>query len=179
MKSALWPLALCLGFVPLFVAAQQQSVSADRVVVEDADTLLIDVGGSRYRVQLPGIDAPERIMNPKLQRDISRTGLSAEALLPLGAAAADALRRMLPDFLPYRLAFDPKAKDKYGRTPGDLVDARGRLLSLRLVEEGYAAPVGPMERRDPALIDAMKTAREARRGLWQRFPQATAAWAGL
>ena len=55
--------------------------------IEDADTLLVEVAGVSYRVQLPDIDAPENTANPKLQRDIERTGLDAEALLALGRQA--------------------------------------------------------------------------------------------
>ena len=55
------------------VHAATSSVAVDKVGIEDADTLLVDVAGTAYRIQLPDIDAPESVPNPKLQRDVERT----------------------------------------------------------------------------------------------------------
>jgi len=160
------------------VWADPQQVAVETVQLEDADTLLIDVGGVTYRIQLPGVDAPENTMNPKLQRDIERTGLDAETLLGLGRAADEGLRGLLVEFTPYVLDFDPDRRDKYGRVPGDLLDAHGRRLSVRLVESGYAIPM-PMTLSaqqvlpDPALAEAVGE----RRGLWGSHADAFAAWA--
>ena len=121
MRTHRWLIACSLSVVSLVSVAGQQTIAPERVDVEDADTLLMQVAGASYRIQLPGIDAPESVMNPKLQRDIGRTGLSADTLLPLGQAAVTGLQQLLPSFQPYRLVFDPEVKDRYGRTPGDLV----------------------------------------------------------
>ena len=178
MTTRRWLIACALSMMSLVSIAGQQTIAPERVDVEDADTLLVQVGGSSYRVQLPGVDAPESVMNPKLQRDIGRTGLSADLLLPLGQAAVTGLQQLLPSFQPYRLVFDPEAKDRYGRTPGDLVDDQGVSLSLRLVEAGFAVPARPAATREQALRDAAARARQGRRGLWQSHPEAAAAWAG-
>ena len=108
--------------------------------IEDADTLLVEAAGVSYRVQLPDIDAPENTANPKLQRDIERTGLDAEALLSLGRRANEGLRDLLRDFAPYQLHFDPDSRDRYGRVPGELVNA-GPTTQSPPGRRGYAVPV--------------------------------------
>jgi len=159
--------------------ADPQRAVPESVQIEDADTLLIDVGGVAYRVQLPGVDAPENTMNPKLQRDIQRTGLDEEALLELGRAADEGLRGLLREFVPHTLDFDPLNQDKYGRVPGDLVDAEGRRLSVRLVESGYAVPLQAQDSATPSPLDAaLARAQAERRGLWGSHAHSFARWAG-
>ncbi|MCP5430278.1 MAG: hypothetical protein H6962_08775 [Chromatiaceae bacterium] len=82
MKKAVTGLLLLACSSALNAAPQQ--VVPESVQIEDADTLVVEVAGVSYRIQLPDIDAPENTMNQKLQRDIERTGLGAEALLALG-----------------------------------------------------------------------------------------------
>lgn len=178
MNKCRWPTVLVVLALPAVIAAAEQTVTPGQVGVEDADTLLVRVEDTVYRIQLPGVDAPESLMNPKLRRDMGRTALSAETLLPLGHSAVDGLQRLLPAFEPYRLVFDPDITDRYGRTPGDLVDGDGVSLSLRLVESGYAIPVGPPASRSAQLSNAVARARQAGVGLWGAFPQTAAAWAG-
>ncbi len=167
-------LLICSGAL----TAAPQEVVPGGVQIEDADTLLVEVAGVSYRVQLPDIDAPENTANPKLQRDIERTGLDAEALLALGRRADEGLRDLLRDFAPYQLHFDPDNRDRYGRVPGELVNAAGQQLSLRLVEEGYAVPVvntDPL--RQAALDAAASAARAGGRGLWGTQSDNFARWA--
>lgn len=172
-----WLAALGLSIAITSVAAPLLAASPEQVHIEDADTLLVEIEGVSYRIQLVGIDAPESSMNPKLQRDMERTGLSAEVLQALGLAADRRLRELLVEFHPYQLLFDPQRKDRYGRTPGDLIDAHGTLLSLRLVQEGYAIPVGPPAQQEKKLQEAANVARKTTRGLWLSHPDAVRAWA--
>ena len=174
-----WLASLCLSLTFAVVAAPGQAVTPELVEIEDADTLRVVVASVSYRIQLIGIDAPESSMNPKLQHDMQRTGLAAKVLLPLGHAANGRLRELLTEFRPYRLVFDPQRKDRYGRTPGDLIDAKGNFLSLRLVQEGYAIPVGPPETRKQVLVEAANSALQASRGLWHSYPETANAWAGI
>jgi len=172
-----WLASLGLSMTIAVVAAPLESLTPEQVQIEDADTLLVQVNGVSYRIQLVGIDAPESSMNPKLQRDMQRTGLTAESLLPLGLAANRRLRELLPEYRPFRLVFEPQRKDRYGRTPGDLTDIQGAPLSLRLVQEVYAVPVGAPAQQEKGLLEAANTARRATRGLWQSHPDAVEAWA--
>ena len=164
---------LCTG-----LHAEIQRVAPDIVGVEDADTLQVEVGGVSYRIQLPGVDAPESVPNPKLLRDVERTGMDADSLLALGRAADRGLHEQLTGFLPYSLRFDPEQHDKYGRVPGELHRADGQRLSVSLVEAGYAIPLPGLDPAQQAeLVAAMAGARDERRGLWGSHPDAFAAWA--
>lgn len=169
-------LALSLGLAG--AATAREAVQPQQLEIEDGDTLQVELDGASYRIQLPGIDAPENGINPKLQRDMQRTGLEAAALLPLGDAASEGLKRLLADFRPYRLVFDPQRKDRYGRTPGDLLDESGTPLSLRLVAQGYAIPAGPAAAGQQGLIEAAIAARQSGLGLWGSHPETASAWAG-
>ena len=77
--------------------------------VEDGDTVLIVIEGEEQRVQLTGIDAPEDTDNPKLQRDMQRTGLERERLLVLGQLSREYLRRLTKIGAPYTLHYQPAA----------------------------------------------------------------------
>ena len=175
-------LGVLLGLVLVqgLVLAQDSFLSPQSVAVEDADTLLVELDGRSYRVQLVDIDAPESVPNPKLQRDAERTGLDSASLLALGQAADAALAELLVEFQPYRLRFEAESPDRYGRVPGDLYDAAGRALSAELVARGYAIPLpGRPEPAASGLDSAMHTARRAGRGLWGTHPETFNAWAGI
>jgi len=172
---ALLVAAVCI----MAVQAETQQRVPTKLEVEDADTLQAEVGGVSYRIQLPGIDAPESVPNPKLMRDVERTGRDAETLLALGRRADQGLRELLPGFMPYQLHFDSEIRDKYGRTPGDLRDAQGRWLSVSMVEAGYAIPRGKVDaRRQAALTQARADAESQGRGLWGGSSDDFSAWAG-
>ena len=99
-------------------------------------------------------------------------------MLELGHAADEGLRGLLSEFAPYVLDFDPGGRDRYGRVPGDLVDAEGRRLSVRLVERGYAIPMPTALPAQQVLLDpALAEAMGERRGLWGTRAEAFAAWA--
>ena len=160
--------------------AEIQQVNPGLVKVEDADTLSVEVDGVPYRVQLPGVDTPESVQNPKLLRDVQRTGLDADTLLPMGRTADQWMREQLNSFKPYSLHFDPMQRDKYGRVPGDFFTADGRRLSTLIVEAGYGVPVGRLQpARQQELADARSRAQQERRGLWGSHAEAFAAWADV
>lgn len=169
-------LMLLSGALP----ADEEVATLPVLEIEDADTLLVKLKGETYRVQLPDIDAPESTPNPKLQRDLERTGLAADALLALGQAADAGLRDLLREFQPYAVHLNPQSPDRYGRVPGDLRDGSGRALSTRLVEQGYAVPLpGLSGPRAEDLAAALSAARGAGLGLWGSHPDAFGAWAGI
>lgn len=177
MKNRMMTTLLLTSLAGALVAAPRQ-VETTGVEIEDADTLLVEVDGVSYRIQLPGIDAPESSVNPKLQRDVQRTGLDAEVLLALGRAADAGLQGLLETSGPFVLSFDPDNRDRYGRVPGELLDTGGRALSLRLVETGYAIPAGDAQGRAAELDAALAAAKSGGRGLWGLDPETFAAWAG-
>ena len=172
-------LLLCLFLVPGPAGADEYPVPPGGLHVEDGDTVLIEFDGKEQRVQLEGIDAPEDGDNPKLQRDLARTGLERERLLALGRLSTEYLRRLTRIGEPYSLHYAPDRRDRYGRIVGDLRDARGRSLSETILVGGYAIVAN---RTDTDLAERLRPleaeAERSRVGLWALDPEATRAWAG-
>jgi endonuclease YncB( thermonuclease family) len=115
--------------------------------IVDGDSLVLDVRGSQYRIDLWGIDAPERKQ-------------------PWGKAAADRLNRTLTGrFVNVRV--DGGGDD--GRIVGRVM-LRGRDIGLDLLHDGLAwsAIPGdgtPQQAAHPYNL-AQRQASIARRGLW-------------
>jgi micrococcal nuclease len=163
---------------PLFAA--ERITLESTIEVEDGDTLIIDIDGQRTRIQLAGIDAPEDRDNPKFRVDLRRTRLEPEQLLPLGRVATEQLRFLIREQGPFILHFDPQRPDRYGRTPGDLVNAQGDSVAAQMVANGYAIPLGRGLPADLAhRLGALEArARDDAKGLWGLYPQAARRWAG-
>ena len=106
--------------------------------IEDGDTLLVEVKGVPKRIQLAGLDAPEDTVNPKLQRDMERSGLTEETLLSLGKAATAHLEKLAVTGESVRLVGDINARDKYGRTPMLAYDEAGNPINEAMIEDGFA-----------------------------------------
>jgi endonuclease YncB( thermonuclease family) len=116
--------------------------------VLDGDSLVLDVRGSQYRIELSGIDAPE--LNQ-----------------PWGQAAADRLKQALTGGF---IVVDSAYTAPDGRVRGR-VTYKNRDVGLDLLLEGLAwSTIGPVtetpyETNHP-YRDAAAAARQARRGLW-------------
>ncbi|VFR54113.1 putative nuclease [plant metagenome] len=132
--------------------------------VADGDTVTLQVGGSRHRVRLASIDAPE-------------TGKEGKAGQPYGQAS----RRALSDMVAGR---DVRArcfeKDQYDRDICDLELPEGPTVNRRMVESGMAwanRQGRDQHLRDRALIGLEQSARDARLGLWaDAKPEQPWAW---
>ncbi len=152
------------------------------VAVEDGDTVLVAMPAGEVRVQLSGVDAPEAEVNPKFKVDVGRTGLAAEALLPLGRAATAHLKSLLPKGREVIFSGDPEIRDKYGRLPGELITRDGRSVNIAMVSAGFArvleSPSVP-----PDLMEQLKKAWERaehqKLGLWRSHATVFRAWAGI
>lgn len=179
------PIAKHLLFLVLSLAIN--SVSADSapyslLQVEDGDTLLLDVDGNPTRVQLQGIDAPEDVANPKLIRDVERTGKSTELLLGLGQQATQHLNQLIGTATQIEITGNLKITDKYGRVPvfASLPGAK-YSLNAAMVSQGYAIALPG----DQSVIDTTENlqqlelrARGENAGLWQSNPELMQAWSG-
>jgi len=164
------------------VWAEQRSIQAESIRVEDGDTLSVILDGKPLRIQLIGIDAPEDSDNPKFRVDLKRTGLAADALRPMGQSATHLLRFLIdtqgPNFL---LDYQPGQPDRYGRIPGDL---RGRnqasSVAEQMLSDGYAITIarGLPPQRAEALKARESRARNTGRGIWRLYPEVSRAWSG-
>lgn len=149
--------------------------------VEDGDTLVIDLDGQPVRLQLLGIDAPEDVANPKLERDIKRTGLDQEALLHLGHEASNHLRSLIHTGDRVQIEGDLGKRDKYGRVPVVAFASDGRSLNATMIADGYAIVLGryPLDVHRRQQYQQLETqAIKEQRGLWGSAHQAMRAWSG-
>ena len=123
--------------------------------VTDGDTLRLADG---RRIRLVQVDAPE----PRTEC--------------WGEEAAQELAEVVPPGTSVQLERDPGLddRDRFGRLLR-YVTRDGGLVNLALVERGAAAPYffrGERGRHADELLEAGRSARDARRGLWGGCPSA-------
>jgi micrococcal nuclease len=119
--------------------------------VPDGDTLNVIYKGRPQKARLIGIDAPELGQRPWGQRAKKRLeGMVAES----GGKA--------------RIELDIETHDKYGRLLAYVWGRDGRLMNLRMVEEGFALiyTFPPNVKYVDLFRAAQKRARDAKRGVW-------------
>jgi micrococcal nuclease len=121
---------------------------AEVIRVHDGDTVTLSYKGSKYRVRLIGIDAPE--LGQK----------------PWGRISKNHLKEILPDRI--KIEMDVQSRDRYGRLLAYLRDENGTLINQKMVEDGYAVllTIPPNVKHVDELKEAQRKAREAGRGLW-------------
>ena len=142
----------CLAAILFGVSGLSEAVDRQlpgRVLwVVDGDSLVLDVRGSQYRIELSGIDAPE--LNQ-----------------PWGQLAADRLKRALTGGF---VVVDSADTAPDGRVHGRLT-YKNRDIGLDLLHEGLAwCTIGPVTETpydtNHPYRDAESAARQTRRGLW-------------
>lgn len=166
--------------------AAEFTITLDAVAVEDGDTLLVQLDGAEERIQLAGIDAPEDTDNPKLQKDIERTGLDRDALIAMGQASTQHLRDLVNRGGPFVFTYDPEKRDRYGRITAEVsaADNGAGSLNIAMIEDGYAivmpVPNQPAGDDSPAVGRAglQREAIATRRGLWGDHRENALAWRG-
>jgi micrococcal nuclease len=163
------------------IAQSDESSRYPLVAVEEGDTVTIQVDGEIKRLQLDGIDAPEDAANPKLAKDIERTGLSSTSLLALGQAATTHLKRLVAPGDALEVAGDLAGSDRYGRIP--VFISKEKLdLNAAMVADGYAvvlkrASIAPEIMAELSALQ--RQAQQDKRGLWGSHPEETLRWSGL
>ncbi len=123
------------------------------VEVYDGDTIGVMIKGSREKIRLIGIDAPE-------------TGQQL-----WGQMAKEHLRELLEhsDWV-VALEFDMQDRDKYGRLLRYVTTPDGRMLNLQMIKDGYAMllTVPPNIRYVGEFRNAQHEARGKSIGIWGR-----------
>jgi micrococcal nuclease len=172
------PFLVAALLVSSTLSARELVLKPGDIRVEDGDTLVVVLDGKEERVQLAGIDAPEDADNPKLKKDLERTGLEQEALLTLGRAATEKLSALVRDSAELRLNLDSENRDRYGRLTATIDTDEGGSLNQAMVADGYAIalPSGD-ETANADLKTLEQQARQAGRGLWGNSPAAER-WGG-
>ena len=147
MRLATQNLLLCC-LLTLPCAANAETLTGKVTRIVDGDTVVLDVQGTKHRVRLAGIDAPERNQ-------------------PWGEAATRELRRQVAG---QQVLVEWSKRDRWKRLIG-IIRLDGEDVNLHLVDRGlawhykkYQGEQSPGDR--DAYSAAQGSAERARRGLW-------------
>lgn len=123
--------------------------------VIDGDTFWVEDAGSKYKVRLIGVDAPET----RNSRWKQKGALAAEA---------KAFVRQLIDDQSVRLVFDVQRNDRYQRVLAYVYLMDGTFLNAELLKAGYAVvdTYPPNVKHVERFTELQKAARENRVGVW-------------
>jgi endonuclease YncB( thermonuclease family) len=161
MTSLLLILLIMLWLYPEFFGlrgGEIKTVSGDKVIVRDGDTLTI--GAQDYR--LHGIDAPE----------FSQTCKDGEARdWACGKVARAALLSLISG---QTLACEERARDKFGRIVATCTDSTGQDIAKAIVVRGMAISFGGFA--DGPYADEAAIAEAAKIGIWQGAFEQPQAW---
>lgn len=112
--------------------------TAEIVRVTDGDSFEVQLRGTRERVRLIGIDAPEASQNTKAYRDAERSLRDIEVIVSEGKKATEFLRGLVRTGDVVTLEFDAQERDKYGRILAYMYLPDGRMVNELLLEAGHA-----------------------------------------
>lgn len=132
----------------------------DGVVVKvvDGDTITVDSGGTRVKVRLDGIDAPETEKINRKTEAVTKPGQ------PYGE---EALRALADKVSNQSVRLEVLAIDKYRRSVS-MVWLGDRNINREMVQEGWAwAYRKYLDRSNKYFLDDEGIARSEKRGIWQ------------
>ena len=157
MLNAILALALAL---PVYAKEPIRIIDGVASKVSDGDTIHVMSGGTKVKVRLYGIDAPETEKSNKKTGKVSKPGQ------PYGDEAWHALESKV---LRKQVRLEVMDVDRYGRTVS-VVRLGERNVNREMVADGWAWAYRQYLDRPHAseYIDAEEQARKARKGLWQQ-----------
>ena len=143
------------GDAPQATANQEYAVNATVIRVVDGDTVDFDIGGTKERVRLIGIDTPE---TKKPDAPVQCYGPEASAFT----------ESPLPKGTRVHLERDVEARDKYNRLLAYVYLADGTFVNLAIVRGGYAhlLTIPPNVTHADDIVAAARAAEAENAGLW-------------
>ena len=175
LRPLLWLFIATLCHTSLLVAETYHGI-VTRVI--DGDTIRVDIKKKNVKVRLIGIDALEKIDNPKAQKDAERLHQSEFVAKQGGIAARNYLSTLLAPGDPVTLETDRTEYDQYGRTLAYVFDKENTVINLKLIADGYAGLLiyAPNDSRAAELSKAFDEAKQQQRGLWKQGLHLTYRW---
>ena len=121
------------------------------IKAHDGDTVSVILNGSREKVRLIGIDAPEikqRTWGTKARKHLEKMLIASNRTVIL--------------------EFDVERRDKYGRLLCYIFTPDRKMLNIQMVKDGYAVlfTIPPNIKYVDELRMAQNEARQHRRGIW-------------
>ncbi len=149
--------------LPTELQESSQFIKVQRII--DGDTFVLSNG---EKIRLIGIDTPESRPNPKLYRDVKRTGQDIDAVIAMGEEATKFARQLL-EGKRVNLEFDITPRDRYGRLLAYAYLEDGTFVNAEIIRAGYAQvmTVPPNIKYQELFLKLQKEARESRKGLWK------------
>jgi micrococcal nuclease len=159
-----------------FVYAETFKGTVTRII--DGDTIRVTVKKSNIKVRLIGIDALEKIDNPKAQKDSLRLNQTQEFAKKGGFEARNYLSTLIAPGDTITLETDRSRYDQYGRTLAYIFDSEGTFINKKLILDGYAGLLiyAPNDSRARELSDAFDDSKNNKRGLWNEGFNLTYRW---
>lgn len=136
--------------------------------IYDGDTFEAEINGKPEKIRMLGIDTPERSDSEKFERDMERTSKDRKTIQTLGESSYQNTIRLIGG-KKVILKTEPGGddKDRYGRLLRYVYLEDGTFVNLKIVEEGHANAYRKFKlSKQKEFIDAEKTAREQKKGLW-------------
>ena len=136
-------------------ATGEFAANATVIRVVDGDTVDFDIGGTKERVRLIGIDTPE---TKKPDTPVQCYGPEASAFTA----------SLLPEGTAVHLERDVEARDKYDRLLAYVYLADGTFVNLAIVRGGYAhlLTIPPNVAHADDFVAAARAAEAENAGLW-------------
>jgi micrococcal nuclease len=161
MVRLLVPLLFLLMACPVLAQSPIRSIDGFVMKVSDGDTITVNADGSKVKVRLYGIDAPETEKSNKKTGRVSKPGQ------PFGEEAFMALQSKVGG---KRVRLDVMDVDRYKRAVC-VVWVDGREINREMVLEGLAWAYKQYLDRPHAseYLRAEEQARSERRGLWKQY----------
>lgn len=112
---------------------------------------------------------PESRMNRKTQSDMEKSGMDYKTIRALGRQSTEFVKTHIKPSDVVRLEMDIQPRDNNGRILAYVYLQDGNMLNQLLVEEGFAqvATYPPNVKYVDLFIEAEKSARENKKGLWE------------
>ena len=160
---------LGLLLLPFVLYAQ----SGKLVYIVDGDTVVLSDGGSKIVCHMGEIDTPERVVNSKLKREMSKCSFPQEKFIEAGESAYTYAKSLLKvgetynyEVLGYTRKKNPICK--FILPKGLHVEIRPAFDEI-MVEKGYALPyvVHASKERKKLLLRVAKDAKIQKLGLWK------------
>lgn len=134
------------------------SYSSNIQRVIDGDTVVLR---DNTKVRLLYIDTPEKVPSQKLNKDISRTGITKDIMKSMGVKSKEFLEDMLRD---KTVSTNISKLDIYGRSLA-VLQVGEETINLQMVSSGYAC-VYRKAKYPERYLEAEGSAKTKRVGLW-------------
>ncbi len=142
--------------------SRAETFSAVVTKVSDGDTIWVTKkDGQRIKIRIWGIDTPEKFWSRKLYRSARSCRTTTNKVKKLGFKSSWFAKKILYRKTVKIVTF---GRGYYRRMLAKIILPDGEDYGLKIIKEGYSCVY--RRNTDPEYIQAMRQAREEKKGLW-------------